>query len=416
MNKDPWHFQRQDLAASVLALLADGPAQALTMFAPRRAGKTEFLLKDLGPLAQKKGHRAIYASFWQSPLSPLATLLHELEASLQGGAFDGGARPLAVWKLRFSGELLGAKAEMEIDPSTLHGKPPTDLLLYLDHLLHRVSGKHRPTILMFDEVQELARDRNNAPLVAALRTSLDRRSDALRTVFTGSSQAGLKAMFGAREAPFFHFATPVDLPSLDEEFVDHLFRTFKKIARRAPQRCELLSAFDQLHRNPYFFRALVETLLLNPHLAVAEGLEQVRGRLVDELGYPNTWLGINPLQRAVAWALANGRRNLFSRSFRETTGRELGEAVPLSSSRIQAALRKLERLGLADREAGDWALADPEFEAWVQRLPYSCSGSQVASSGSRDSRASRSSCRPTKGIAPRYRSRVLTSGGATPRR
>ena len=367
MNRDPWHFQRRDLAASVLALLADGPAQALTMFAPRRTGKTEFLLKDLGPLAQKKGHRAVYASFWQSPQSPLATLLHELEASLQGGAFGGSARSPAAWKLRFSGELLGAKAEVEIDPSTLRGKPPTDLLLYLDHLLHRVSGKRRPTILMFDEVQELARDRNNAPLIAALRTSLDRRSDALRTVFTGSSQVGLKAMFGAREAPFFHFATPVDLPSLGEEFVDHLFQTFRKTARHTPQRRELLSAFDQLHRNPYFFRALVETLLLNPHLAVAEGLEQVRRRVADELDYPNTWLGFNPLQRVVAQALAAGRRNPFSRSFREAAGRELGEAAPPSTSRIQAALRKMERLGLAGREAGDWALADPEFGAWIMR-------------------------------------------------
>lgn len=367
MNKDPWHFQRQDLAASVLALLADGPAQALTMFAPRRTGKTEFLLKDLGPLAEKRGHRVVYASFWQSPQSPLATLLHELEASLQGGAFAGGARPPAAWKLRFAGKLLGAKAEVEIDPSTLRGKPPTDLLLYLDHLLHRVSGKRRPAILMFDEVQELARDGNNAPLIAALRTSLDRRSDALRTVFTGSSQAGLKAMFGAREAPFFHFATPVDLPSLGEEFVDHLFQTFKKTARHAPRRRELLIAFDQLHRNPYFFRALVETLLLNPHLTVAEGLLQVRGWVADELGYPNTWLGFNPLQQAVARALAAGGRNPFSKSFREAAGRELGETAPPSSSQIQAVLRKMERLGLAGRENGDWALTDPEFGAWVMR-------------------------------------------------
>ena len=365
MHRDPWHFPRHDLAASTLALLADGPAQALTLFAPRRTGKTEFLLKDLGPLAEKKGHRAVYASFWQSPLSPLATLLYELEASLQGGAFGGGTRPSGAWKLRFSGELLGAKAEVEIDPSTLRGKPPTDLLLYLDHLLHRVSGKRRPTILMFDEVQELARDGNNAPLIAALRTSLDRRSGTLRTVFTGSSQDGLKAMFGAREAPFFHFATPIDLPSLGEEFVDHLFQTFKKTVRHAPKRRELLSAFDQLHRNPHFFRVLIETLLLNPPLAVAEGLEQVRGRVADELGYTNIWLGCNPLQRAVAQALAAGRRNPFSRSFREAAGRALGEVVPPSSSRIQAALRKMERLGLVDRGTGGWALADLEFGAWI---------------------------------------------------
>ena len=54
MAKDPWHFERRELATRTLSLLTDGPAQALTMFAPRRTGKTEFLIKDLAPLAEQE--------------------------------------------------------------------------------------------------------------------------------------------------------------------------------------------------------------------------------------------------------------------------------------------------------------------------------------------------------------------------
>jgi len=216
MINDPWHYVRDDLATRTLRLLTDGPAQALTLFAPRRTGKTEFLIKDLGPLAEERGHRVIYASFWQAPLSPLAVLLHALESSLKKGTFTDRVRNTALAltpKLKLSAPIQGAKAEAEIDLTTLDKKPPSDLLLYLDDLLERLSRKRKATLLLLDEVQELARNPSNGPLVSAMRTSLDRRSNRLKAVFTGSSREGLAAMFSAREAPFFHFATPIECPA-----------------------------------------------------------------------------------------------------------------------------------------------------------------------------------------------------------
>ncbi len=50
MAADPWHFPRREFTARVLKLLGDGPGQALTLFGPRRTGKTEFLIKDIAPL------------------------------------------------------------------------------------------------------------------------------------------------------------------------------------------------------------------------------------------------------------------------------------------------------------------------------------------------------------------------------
>ena len=43
MTNDPWHFKRRTLTGRVLEVLTRGPVQALSLFAPRRAGKTEFL-------------------------------------------------------------------------------------------------------------------------------------------------------------------------------------------------------------------------------------------------------------------------------------------------------------------------------------------------------------------------------------
>ena len=369
MTRDPWHFRRDELAEQVLNTLAHGPAQALSLFAPRRAGKTEFLVQDLAPRAEARGHRVIYASFWQAPLSPLAVLLHALEKSRERGRLVDRIRTSA-WrvapKLKLSAAIpgTGTGAEAEIDLTRLKGEPPTELLLHLDDLLGRLSAKARPTILLLDEVQELARSRTNAPLVAALRTGLDKRRDGLAAVFTGSSRAGLAAMFSNREAPFFHFATPIDLPTLGKPFVDHVVAVFQKTAKRNLDPDGMLDAFRRLHRNPYFFRFLVQTMLYDPEHTISSALDHVRERIAADLGYPEAWLALTPIQRETARALAMGAVRPFSRVFREALGAALGDEAP-SAARVQAALRRLERLGIVDIARGAWELADPGFGGWI---------------------------------------------------
>ena len=369
MTGDPWHFRRDELAERVLGTLVRGPAQSLSLFAPRRAGKTEFLIRDLGPYAETQGHRVIYASFWQAPLSPFAVLLHALEKPRESGGLADRIRTSA-WrvapKLKLSASVpgTGTGAEAEIDLTRLKGEPPTNLLLYLDDLLGRVSRRGRPAILLLDEVQELARSRSNASLVAALRTGLDKRRDGLRAVFTGSSRAGLAAMFSDREAPFFHFAAPIDLPALGSGFVDHFVAVFRRITQRALDRDGMLDAFDCLHRNPYFFRLLVQRLLHDPEHTIGSALDDVRERIAAELGYPEAWLGLTPLQRETARALAEGASRPFSRAFRAALGVAMGGDVP-TASQVQAALRKLARLGIVDTARGVWELADPGFGGWI---------------------------------------------------
>ena len=370
MTNDPWHFKRRTLTDRVLEVLTRGPVQALSLFAPRRAGKTEFLIRDLAPRAEALGHRVIYASFWQAPLSPLAVLLHTLEKSLERGKLSDRLRTSA-WraapKLKLSASVpgTGTGAEAEIDLTRLRGEPPSNLLLHLDELLERVSRSARPAILLLDEVQELARSRTNASLVAALRTGLDKRTDGVRAVFTGSSRSGLAAMFSAREAPFFHFATPIDLPALGEPFVNHILAAFRKTSNRTLERGPMIEAFGRLHRNPYFFRLLVQTMLYDPELTVTSAVEQVRDRIAADLRYPEAWLALSPIQRETAGALARGESRPFSRGFRAALGTALGEDTP-SAGRVQAALRRLERLGIADTAGGEWELADPGFRLWIR--------------------------------------------------
>ena len=366
--KDPWHFERRDFTAHVLSLLTQGPVGALSLFGPRRTGKTEFLLKDLAPRAQHRGHRVVYASFWQSPLSPLAVLLHALEASLAGASFGDRVRAAAVAlapRLKLSAPAPGAAAAAEIDLTALAGQPPSDLLLYLDDLLDRAAGNKKPTVLLLDEVQELAQRSGNEPLVAALRTGLDKRRTSIKTIFTGSSREGLAAVFTVRQAPFFHFATPIDLPALGDAFVAHVVAAFERMSGRTLNGQAMRAAFERLHNNPYFFRLFIEALLCNRDLSPPAALREVRDRIAVELGFANTWLTLTAIQRATARALADGARQPLGQPFRRTLAAHLKQPAP-TAGRVQAALRRLQRLGVADTHTGTWSLVDPELAAWIR--------------------------------------------------
>ena len=126
----------------------------------------------------------------------------------------------------------------------------------------------------------------------------------------------------------------------------------------------MLDAFDRLHRNPYFFRLLVQTILYDAEHTISSALDHVRERIAADLGYPKTWLALTPIQRETARALAMGAPRPFSRVFREALGAALGGEAP-SAARVQAALRRLERHGIVDTARGEWELADPGFGGWL---------------------------------------------------
>jgi hypothetical protein len=46
----------------------------------------------------------------------------------------------------------------------------------------------------------------------------------------------------------------------------------------------MVDAFERMHSHPYFFRNLIEVLLLDTTLSINESVERVRHRVAIELG------------------------------------------------------------------------------------------------------------------------------------
>jgi hypothetical protein len=371
MSKALWHYARAPFAEQIFTLLTAGPIQAISLFGPRRTGKTQFLLQDLAPLAEARGHRVVYASLWQTIDSPLGILLYEFDLALREGSFLGRLKSAAgdiapKFKLKAP---FGA-GEVEVDLAALKGKAPESHLLLLDQYCERLAADDKPALLLFDEFQELTRSKGAEALIAALRTSLDKRKDGLVAVFTGSSQEGLKRMFNARQAPFFRFAQPVDLPRLDEHFVDHQLKAFAASSRAKVERPVALEIFERFDRNPLFFQRWLMMLALQPGLAAEDAVASVRDEIAADLGFAAAWVDLTPTQRLTARALADGVGQLYGKEGGDYILALTGAAAP-STSAIQAALARLSRLGLVDKWDNDWRFTDSLFEAWVRERPRS---------------------------------------------
>jgi uncharacterized protein len=365
MNVDPWHFPREPLAQQYLAFFETGVSNAMILFQQRRYGKTEFCLYDLAPAAEAHGYTIVYASFWQARLAPTAILLHALEKSLEKKTLAVRLREFLttpVTKLKISGELIGAKANAEIDLATVSPKENVELLDLIQRVARRAKGR---LLLILDEVQELAESAANDALVAALRTILDTQRRNAKVVFTGSSQMGLTRMFSSAQAPFFHFGTRIDLPPLDDAFVQHCAQAYRGVTHKSLPRAALTRAFHDLHCNPYYFRKLVELLLAQPAQPLKRAMENLLERIAEEEGYPRIWESLQTIDRAVLTWLARGPGSIFTKSARVFIGERTDEA-DVSIHTIQGALRRLisQNLVRASPGRGQYGLEDPEFGRW----------------------------------------------------
>jgi hypothetical protein len=328
-----WHYPRTALARTYLQTLDAGLISSLVLFAPRRKGKTEFLLEDLLPAAESAGYRTVYCSMWQNRSDPLAALLASLAQAAQ-------PRGKICQRLSCLPELL-------------------------DAVIHASKGR---VMIAFDEVQHLAKPEFQE-LVAALRTALDLRKKAVKSVFTGSSRNRLQMMFSQIKAPLFQFSQTTDFPDLGDEFVIFMVAAFQQATQRKLSLVAAHDAFVVLGKTPGLFHDAVERLMK----AGGVDIEDVARHVLDESrqasGYAQRLMDMRPLDRAVLRAVV-AQMPLYSEESRSQFSAAIGiEGEPLSARQVQVAVDRLlaeqmiyqsgrGRYEIEDHQLAEWLLTD----------------------------------------------------------
>lgn len=348
-----WHFPRTQLAEAYLKHLEAGLV-GLAIFAERRKGKTEFLMEDLGPLAREADHRIAYINFWENRDDPVYCILRGVERSVK----DQFGRKLGKWQKELSAKLGGLQVRL-----TQAAKPEATLASEALDLL--LAPKDSTVLIMFDEVQQLAKQAEFADLVYTLRTFVDSHRKQVRTVFTGSSQNGLNQIFRRNNAAFYNSASIVDFPDMNEAFVGFALKRFQTLSRRkAGTVAEMMEVFEQYHRTPFYVVDILQTMLREGIYTVAEGVEYYTSHYDVNKTYDKVWKELKALDRLLLIKIAEG-----CSLYNSETTKALADALGIktvSKHLIQSAVERLRGKELVNNpERGVWAFESKELEDYV---------------------------------------------------
>jgi uncharacterized protein len=358
LSFDDIEVRRPKLARAYLDLLTAQPGRPIALFAPRRVGKTHFLMHDLIPEAKRAKLLPVYADLWLDRADPLGAIIHALEEALD----DQTVPSTAVGKIaKTPVKKLGG---VEFGEAPARRALPTRPAMRLDALVARLAA-HRvqPILLMLDEVQALAEVGDGVAVMSSLRAVLQKYQGKIRAVFTGSSQEALAAMVVAAGGPMYQFAQLIDFPVLGDEYLEALANHFASVhSTKRLALGELRRCFQRIGHKPALMKDIVKSMSAEGITDVDLALKRHVADARQIRGWQGILEGVSPLEQHLLRVVAQGEPplGLQAVSFlaRQTNGHS---TIP----KIRVALQRLKRAGLLVKPGTRYVVADALFADWL---------------------------------------------------
>jgi hypothetical protein len=364
---DDWHYPRANLAKHYLNILEMGISSTLALIAPRRKGKTLFILQDLFPIAQKKKYIPVYASLWQNVNSPhdgLISAIEETIAALDKKTTIARLLKSKIKKTTISNDLLG---KMEVEFADSPSKPSVKELSYLDKLLTELeirAGK-KQVLLLIDEVQHLSTSSAFNPLTHSLRTMLDKRQGKVKCICTGSSRHYMNLLFNESQSPFYHFVESVPFPDLEQPFIEFIRKKLSDDYQLAVPLNPLRKAFDAFDRSPYWMMKLVAYMITSKS-KVDESVAHVILLMEATEGFAQIVNRMKPIDKIVFLALGTGQ-NPFSKQLMAKIDKET--EVRGVQSNVQRSISRLSEANLVSQiKKGEYHIEKPGLSRYLESL------------------------------------------------
>lgn len=365
-----WHYHRPALAKVYLDTLNAGLVTSTTIFAPRRAGKTSFLLKDLTPAAEKTGYIVVYVDLWQTKLSPGMSIVRALERALEPkNAAQNFVSKLhtPIKKLKAKAEIAGTKLEGEIELGNSTKHVQTEIALQIDVLIDTLCKK-KPVLLLIDEAQELAKTKEHEAVAMALRTAITRNQSRLRVVFTGSSRTQLAHVFSNSNAPLYSTGSAIaDFPQLERDFVEYIAERFEASTGRTLPIAPAWQAFVSFKQQPEPFLIGIVDMVLNPKITLESAMQTVAAKLAMTENHEGTWAALDATQKALVRMLA---QDPSLKPFSKTIVAKLRTIIGIESleiTHVQRAMTKLNNV-VFKSPRNTYEFENEAFARWVRTL------------------------------------------------
>lgn len=363
-----WHYPRKELMEKVLAAYEQGLSNTLTLFAPRRMGKTEFVLLDLIPAAAQRGYTPVYVSFWENKDDPAASLLAAVNVALaESSWWKRTTNRIASARLSVHANATGeVGGSLDVGDRRSNTSDP-DTLRALKNALSTLTEKHDRILLCLDEAQHLATRSKFGNLVYFLRTFLDQNRQRVRVMYTGSSRDGLRKLFSKRKAALFQSSSQIDLPQLGSGFVEHMRQCYNQATKQDFPLHDGLIAFSALNYVPREFRSVLEKMTLSGSNDITQEASIARDAQMEGSNYPALWGALKSIDQAILTWIAHGGTGLYQDGCKDYIANYLGiEADQIETHHIQNAVNRQRNEHLSLVSHGNYDFEDARFQEWIE--------------------------------------------------
>ena len=331
------------------------------LYAPRKYGKTSLLTRALHDGGRTEGLVGVLVDLYRvSSIADVTVRLERAYARHLSGEIRG--RVEAFLQRTGVGLSLGAfgiSARLQLDPAR-DPLPALHALLDLPLRLE-ASGGFRAYVV-FDEFQDIGRIDG---LDGLLRSHIQHQGEVASYVFAGSEPGLMRLLFETKDRPLYGSAVPMRLgPLADADLAEYVAGRFEGsrrgvgealnpllvLARGHPQRAMLLA-----HRLWAEVEQGREATLDDWRAAHAAAMREL------EPEFDAQWRGLDASEQKTLRAVVLGDGS----PYRAVALRRL----ELTKDVVRRAVPRLAaRADIEERETGGYAIVDPLFAAWIDRL------------------------------------------------
>lgn len=370
------HFKRTRSAQEMAnAVLGQSVFASSTLFlgAPRRTGKSTFLVEDLTPALESLGALILYVDLWknqdQDPAKLIAFTVANALAREQGKIAQA-AQAVGLTKVSIHGVEFSLNAV---------GKTPGATIA--DALAELYTKAQRPVVLVVDEAQHAIKSDAGMIAMFSLKSARDTINKPGKTnlglVMSGSDRDKLLRLVHGNGAPFMG-SHITELPLLDQGFTDFMAG---HLARERPalviDNNRLYQSFVRFSFQPEELRNAIDRIA-GPFGAASGGnfndlLDEQANRYEQTLfdSYATFYDSLTKLQRAVlVRILSNSREGkLFTADALGEYSKAHGKKVQPGAARASVEkLRELDPPVVWKSARGDYAPEDSRMRDWYEGL------------------------------------------------
>jgi len=331
------------------------------LYAPRKYGKTSLLTRALHDGERSEGLIGVLVDLYRvASVADVTVRLERAYAKHLRGELRGRVESfLQRTGVGLSLGAFGISARLQVDPAR-DPLPALHALLDLPLRLE-ASGGFR-ALVVFDEFQDIGRIDG---LDGLLRSHIQHQGEVASYVFAGSEPGLMRLLFETKDRPLYGSAVPMRLGRLaDADLAAYVARRFDASGRSVGEALNPLLALAAGHPQ----RAMLlahrlwaevaqggEATLDDWHAAHAAAMREL------EPEFDAQWRGLDASGQKTLRAIVLGDGS----PYRTAALRRL----ELTKDVVRRALPRLSATAeIEERDAGGYAIVDPLFAAWVDRL------------------------------------------------